>query len=779
MNAPDPSPRAAQLEIAQLQARVRELEARESLHQQTTERYRELVEHLGEGMIVIQDDRVVFANAQASDVLRVPPQEMIGSYPVSWLHPDDRAAVEDRIRRRQAGEAPSVHNEFRRVDSDGSWRWIGSRNITVSWDGRPATMSFFRDITEQKHTTTALKLSEERYKAVVEHVGEGMMVMQNGRIVFANFRAAALLRRSREAILADGFFFAVHPEDRSFILERQRRRNSGEILNDRFELRLLHDNGDVTWLEVGVTNVPWEGQLGTLMFFSDINHRKNLQAELRTTLEERETILQNSIMGIAFLTADGRLRWANLAMRTIFAGESAEAVTSMEPFYLSRQQYLQVGADVARCIDAGQDYQHELQMRRLDGKLFWALLSGKAVTPRDRSQGTVWVIMDITARKELEVALQRTSNEREAILNSTLVGISYNRNRRIEWVNDKYVEMTGFSRAELMGSSSRMFYDTEEAYIADGESTMRALQASGTYVDERLIKRRNGEPFWVVLSGRCVVDRNPDAGVIWTMLDITERRQAEEDIRIALQRQTELNELRSRFVSMTSHEFRTPLATIQSSSELLRHYSGKLSDTERVETLSNIETAVQRMTRMLERVLLIGKSEAQMLDYNPDSLNLDTLCRSLVIEALSFGGEPATRLHYRYEGESGKGVYDEKLLRHIFSNLLSNALKYSPNSEVVYFQVHRGAKQTVFEVIDQGIGIPSAEIPHLYESFHRASNVGNIPGTGLGLSIVKKSVEMHGGSIDVVSEAGLGTRFTVTLPHDPSEPTPDRPLDAT
>jgi len=255
--------------------------------------------------------------------------------------------------------------------------------------------------------------------------------------------------------------------------------------------------------------------------------------------------------------------------------------------------------------------------------------------------------------------------------------------------------------------------------------------------------------------------------VIWTMLDISKRRQAELDIRSALTRQLELNALRSRFVSMTSHEFRTPLATILSSAELMRYYSDRMEAHEKEETLIGIELAVQRMTNMLERVMLIGKSDADMLEFAPHLLNLDQLCRELLSEAMAQQRGASNQVNYRFDLDNPVGNFDEKLLRHIFNNLLSNALKYSPQGQPIEFRVQKDGDKTVFEVIDQGIGIPEAEIAHLFDSFHRASNVGNIPGTGLGLSIVKKSVDVHGGTIEVESIAGdgegHGTRFRIRL----------------
>jgi signal transduction histidine kinase len=215
---------------------------------------------------------------------------------------------------------------------------------------------------------------------------------------------------------------------------------------------------------------------------------------------------------------------------------------------------------------------------------------------------------------------------------------------------------------------------------------------------------------------------------------------------------------------MTSHEFRTPLAAIMSAEELLRHYGDRLPPAERNEILDSISAGVRRMSRMMDRVLLLGKADAGMLEFEPQHIELAPLCRQFVDEARAQQPEDPSEVKLSVAGDVGEGRYDEKLLRHIFSNLLSNALKYSPEGGEVRFEVRREESATVFEVADQGIGIPPDEIAHLFESFHRASNVGAIQGTGLGLAIVKNAVEMHGGAIEVKSRLGEGTTFRVSLP---------------
>ncbi|HYF18481.1 MAG TPA: 7TM diverse intracellular signaling domain-containing protein [Ramlibacter sp.] len=488
------------------------------------------------------------------------------------------------------------------------------------------------------------------------------------------------------------------------------------------------------------------------------------QERLKQALQEREVILENSMVGIAFLSAHGRFKWANRAMYAIFGIEGAAGIQSMEPFYVSREQYLQVGGEVAQAVARGEVFERELEMRRRDGSRLWVLLSGKAVSRADLDQGTVWVIMDITERKQLQEQLEKTMSEREAILNNAVVGIVLSVKRRHEWVNEKFARMIGYPRQVLIGQPSRYLHPDDESWLRFGEEARAALAATNAYTCEWQLRRRDGELLWVEMGGSCIRPHDPDAGVIWTFLDITARKASEAEMREALEQQKALNELRTRFVAMTSHEFRTPLAAILSAEEVLRHYGERLPPQDRLETLDSIAAGVQRMSRMLDRVLLLGQADAQLLDYAPSLVDVPALCRRLVEEAKASAPASRCALVLRTGEGVGTGSCDEKLLRHIFGNLLSNALKYSPAGGEVRFEVQREGGELLFRVADQGIGIPSEEIPHLFESFHRATNVGEIPGTGLGLAIVKNAVAVHRGRIEVESVVGKGTVFTVRVP---------------
>jgi predicted ATPase/signal transduction histidine kinase len=241
------------------------------------------------------------------------------------------------------------------------------------------------------------------------------------------------------------------------------------------------------------------------------------------------------------------------------------------------------------------------------------------------------------------------------------------------------------------------------------------------------------------------------------------RERAEKQFRKALAKEKELTDLKSRFISMASHEFRTPLTTILSTTELLKYYSQNWSEEKKQTYFDRIENSVKQMTGLLEDVLLLGKAEAGKIEFQPSQLDLVNFCRSLV-EEIQLGTSAKQTIVFSSEPECQEAYMDESLLRHILSNLLSNAVKYSPPDSTILFELSFHEKQAIFHIQDQGIGIPEEDQKRLFESFHRAQNVGKISGTGLGLAIVKRSVDLHGGDISVNSQVNVGTTFTVSIP---------------
>jgi signal transduction histidine kinase len=247
------------------------------------------------------------------------------------------------------------------------------------------------------------------------------------------------------------------------------------------------------------------------------------------------------------------------------------------------------------------------------------------------------------------------------------------------------------------------------------------------------------------------------------MREVTERRLREIELMRTLEKERDLRELKSKFVSVVSHEFRTPLTTILSSSDLIKTYYDTLPQDKRSKHFDRIETSVTNMKRLLEDVLIIGKAESGRLSFEPIALDFDQFCRDLTDE-IQYSAQGTHRLLYTRAAETRWLEADEKLLRVALSNLLSNAVKYSPAGGDVLFDVQQTGDFFVVCVKDSGIGIPAKDQQRLFDSFQRSGNVGNIPGTGLGLYITKMAVELHGGTITFESQENVGTTFIVRLP---------------
>ncbi|HWL51649.1 MAG TPA: ATP-binding protein [Chthoniobacteraceae bacterium] len=339
--------------------------------------------------------------------------------------------------------------------------------------------------------------------------------------------------------------------------------------------------------------------------------------------------------------------------------------------------------------------------------------------------------------------------------------------RRFLDANTGFLNTLGYSRDELLGEISRSEALPLEKVIPD--AFLRRCLKEGCARDvETILLTKTGELRVVLLTGDRVSIGASDC-ILAAGTDITHRKKIEADTLLALQREKRLSELNRKFVAIVSHEFRTPLEMILSSTEILSRYLPRLTPDQRDQRLSTIQVAVRRMASFMEEVLLLGRFDAGHAPYHPEELHLAAWCRRLVREATELADEPR---EIRLEAGAFPPMAhaDESLLGHIFTNLLSNALKYSPPDQPVTLRVRREGAMAVFEVEDHGIGIPPEDHARLFDGFYRGANVGKRPGTGIGLIVVKRCVEQHHGAISFQSRPGHGTTFTVRLPLFEADP---------
>ena len=349
---------------------------------------------------------------------------------------------------------------------------------------------------------------------------------------------------------------------------------------------------------------------------------------------------------------------------------------------------------------------------------------------------------------------------------------------RIVYVNQAFTKMTGYEASEVVGQTPRLLQGvrTDRVQLA---RIRNALNRHESIEVEIVNYKKNGEEFWNNFALVPVMDKDKRlTHCVSIQRDVTSRRQQDEttrkrlellveertrELNEALRKEKDLVELKSRFVSIASHEFRTPLSTIGFAAESIRNYFHKLTTEEIKAKLRKIEDQASHMTNLLEDVLTVGKSDAGKIKVHLVSLDLREFIESLIEETRTIA-KIKRKISFVYSCAPGNINADDKLFRNVFTNLLTNAIKFSSPESVIRVLVSDREKDILIEVADEGIGIEENELTSIFESFQRGSNASAVPGSGLGLSILKKAVELMNGSIEVKSLIGKGSTFKVRIP---------------
>jgi len=392
----------------------------------------------------------------------------------------------------------------------------------------------------------------------------------------------------------------------------------------------------------------------------------------------------------------------------------------------------------------------------------------------------------------------------QGIIDTAIDGIiTINNKGIVETVNNAAATQFGFHPVEIIGNNIKMLmpepYHSEHDGYLHRYNTTKEARIIG--IGREVIGQRKDSsqfPFRLAVSEVILNDRVIYTGIIHDLSDIkaaeqellelneklegkveartnelekavnellrtnTKLEQSEKELKSALGKEKELNELKSRFVSMASHEFRTPLSTIMSSASLISKYTEEAQNERRQKHVDRIKSAVTNLTGILNDFLSLSKIEEGKIILNKSSINLQDLC-DLVINEVKGLLKEGQKIEQEHEISVVLNS-DERILKNIFFNLISNAIKYSPPNATIKCKFRLKNQACEIDIIDQGIGIPEQDQKYMFDRFFRASNVETIQGTGLGLNIVKRYVEMLGGTITFVSKESVGTTFTITIP---------------
>lgn len=485
--------------------------------------------------------------------------------------------------------------------------------------------------------------------------------------------------------------------------------------------------------------------------------REQIQRKLQTSEDRLRSVVTNAPVILFALNRDG--------IFTLSEG-SGLAILKLKPGEA-------VGQSVFELFAQADGFLEEVR-RALAGEAFTSISRGRGLAFETRYMpqydangqfiGTTAVSVDVLSRIQAEEAYR-------TLVETSMQGLVILQDRRIVFTNQALVDLTGYSMEQLLALTQEqtlgLVHPDDRAAIARRLQDREDGKTIPSRAEVRMM-RKDGAVRWIEMYSTSIEYRGKFAVQV-VALDVTERKQMEaamietETLRLALRQERELKELKSRFISMVSHQFRTPLSVISTTGYLLENYHDRLPPEKREDYFGKIRSQIDRLDELIENVLTISEKEEKGLPFAPSMIDLEAFCREMTAE-IQLTSAALHQLVFTATGDFSAVMVDVKLLRHILSNLLSNAIKYSPNGGEVDFDLKQQDDDAVFQISDAGIGISTDDQKHLFEPFHRGQNVGGIKGSGLGLKIVKDFVDVHGGAITCVSEVGKGTTFTVRLP---------------
>jgi len=659
------------------------------------------------------------------------------------------------------------------------------------------TIEFYQNLTQAIGITLLGKHAEETLSKKIEELDRyfnyslDLLCIANtrGEFIKLNPEWEKLLGYSVSELVGRPFLDFVHPED----IERTKKTLSylfdkNEVLN--FENRYKCKDGSYRWIE-------WRSKALESNIYAvarDVTDRKLAQEEVKQSEELFRMIFNSSPYAIS-LTAieNGQYFDINSTFERMigYPKELVIGTTSIElGVWLSsedRESYID------HLLASGFVDRKEYKFKTNGGKIIDTEVTARILMVGGK-RVVLNIIVDVTEQKIVQEAIAQ-SREMLAKLAERVPGVVYqyrlypDGKSCFPFSSPGMFEIYGVTPEEVREDATPVFgrlhpedYDMIVSTIMDSARTLEFYHS-----EFRVILPEQGVR-WRMCNAK--PERLEDGSTLWygIISDITDRKLVEAELekhrlhledlvqsrteeidtinkqlKESLDKEKELSSLKSRFISTASHEFRTPLTSVLTSAELIQRYYERWGQDKVNEHLNRIKNSVSNLTKLMDDVLIVNRAESGKTVLMRSNVDLRSICNS-VIEEVEIHAKDHHAIVLNYGTDRNYFLIDQKQIELILHNLISNAIKYSPNGGEISINVNADEKNLEFRICDSGIGIPEEDLPRLFESFHRAKNTIDIQGTGLGLSIVKNAVDLHEGTTEIKSKEGEGTTFVVTIP---------------
>ena len=667
--------------------------------------------------------------------------------------------------------------EFR-IEQNDEIYWIEAlANSEREEDDSIIWYGYFKNITQHKVKESNFFEKESLFTKLIEGSTEGIV------IVNANNRLIEMSNSGKKIFgittLEEYGNNSVHPDDFATLSSEFKQVYANPDYTPTVRFRSIKPNGDIMWIETNLNNQLADPSInGIVMNLRDITEQKKTEQLLKSEQNLLRSIIDNLPLNVYVKDLESRKTLINKAELDYLGFKD-------EKEGLGKSDYETFGDDFAKTfVEEDQSVfktgkpiiNKETLIEDPTKRRVWYLLSKiPLVNENGVVEGLIGISVDITQQKLVQEQLS-ASELMFKNLAKNVPGVVYqlcveaDGRSHFLFLSSKMEEIFGINfDYNERNISKYIYYEDKQSYL---DALFKAITNKSNWNYEGRLQSDNGEIKWFqgTSSPTILGDKTIFNGIL---LDITERKNAEEakkhlrQLELSLEKEREINLLKSRFISFASHEFRTPLATIVTSIDILGIYTNMLEN-ETIKTklqhhLDRVTSQAKRLTEMLSDVLLLEKSANDKITLQLENLDLVSLIKDINLQY--YHERKDSRKLELVLPEQGKNVYsDASLLHHIVNNLLDNAFKYSKNKPNPCLSLSFNEQNFIITIKDYGIGIPKEDQEHLFDIFFRATNVLNIDGTGLGLNITREFTHKLGGTITFKSEEGKGTEFTLVFP---------------
>jgi len=750
---------------------------------ESEQRFRSLVEITSDWVWEVgHNGAYTYSSPKVKDLLGYEPEEVIGKMPFDFMPPHEAERVAGLFKDIVASRKSFAGLENLNLHKDGHHVIIETSGVPF-FDESGNLMGYRgidRDITDRKHAEMAVRESEEKYRLLIQSANSAILRMDTkGNVTFLNEFGQRFFGFSEEEIIGKNVIGTIVPETdtsgRNLVamVEDIGKHPEKYVNNENENIRR---NGDRVW--VAWTNKPIYSETGkiaeTLCIGNDITARKQAEEALRLS-EERYRLHFENVSDVVYSTdMEFRITSVSPSVETYLGyrpdemiGKSIAELNVLAPEYL--EQALSRSAIVLSGKKSGPT---EYKFITRDGTVKWGEVSGAPLFKDGKIAAVISVARDITQRKLAEDALRESEERYRTLVDSSLTGIFVVQDDKVQFVNEQLLQISGYSREELIGFSFLDLILPEDRELARDVAALRLTEQGHPERFQFRALTKGGDLLWIETFGARIEYKGKPA-ILANLIDITEQKMAEEQLRETNRKLLELEALKEDLINMVAHDMKNPVANTMLGLEMIEVAPKSQLSEQQKEYLRIARQNQFKLSEMIVNLLETSRLESGEIQLNKENLGITDLVNRTVKRHSAIIEYEENTVEVAIDPDAESVVADRNLLERILSNLLSNALRHSyPHGKISIRAVPAPENQGIaISVQDYGEGIPKEYHTQIFEKFRQTKQdgTGRRTDTGLGLTFCKMAVEAHGGTISVESEPGKGSCFTLILPHARTE----------